>query len=706
MNTLIVALLCQLLILSNTYAVDVTINGSEKLTLMNDIIFDYQNTPKVIDFDVADPFLCTAPFNDPSAPIILDVNSILSGNKVASASFDLPNDVFNVYTDSLIQCATRKGIHNDIIFDTSFEQGIYDLKLLLIDTATGISIDPPARPVLEVLLSDGQIYKYKYIVLNNGNTSVNADVIENYLLASPYFISDPNVNIDIWTCVPSAGSNCGDQNTGSGEMLLTNAVIDVGGQLDIDLTRRVKADNVGPNERLDLLAAVFVNGNNDSNLTNNVSFESFGTTIITATQLNITSLLNNTVAGEAISSVVVELLDANGALDANNNSMVTISIDPSSPSGGTLSGTGSLSVAAVNGIAVFSGLSIDKANTGYKLKVSSGSLTIASSNSFNITAGQATQLVIITQPTNTSAGAPIPDIRVEAHDEFGNFDATNNSFAQISIKAFSGSPNAALSGTNIKNISNGFAIFSGLNIDLVGTAYVLAVDSDVNLDSVDSNPFNITDFATQLVVTSVVINQVAGVSLSDITVELRYANGNIDLTNNSSVTIEIDPSSPSGGTLSGGTGSTVSATNGIATFSGLSIDKADMNYILKVTSNGLTSDTTNAFNIAAGLATQLVVINQPISTIVASQMSNIVLQAQDAFGNLDVTNNSFAQISIKAFTGTLGAVLTGMKTKAVTNGIVTFDGLSIDLVGTDYQLTIESNVALDTVHTQLFNITQ
>src|SRR5207247_2006441 len=54
------------------------------------------------------------------------------------------------------------------------------------------------------------------------------------------------------------------------------------------------------------------------------------------------------------------------------------------PSGGVLHGT--IPVAAAAGIATFGDLSIDEAGTGYTLKATSGTLTAATSNAFNITA--------------------------------------------------------------------------------------------------------------------------------------------------------------------------------------------------------------------------------------------------------------------------------------------------------------------------------
>src|SRR5207237_975252 len=84
---------------------------------------------------------------------------------------------------------------------------------------------------------------------------------------------------------------------------------------------------------------------------------------------------------------------------------------------GTLSGT--KTKAAVAGVATFSGLSIDKAGTGYTLTATGAGST--TSTAFNITAGTATALVFSVEPTNTVAGAAItPAVEVTAQDGNGN----------------------------------------------------------------------------------------------------------------------------------------------------------------------------------------------------------------------------------------------------------------------------------------------
>src|SRR5436189_6456915 len=90
-----------------------------------------------------------------------------------------------------------------------------------------------------------------------------------------------------------------------------------------------------------------------------------------------------------------------------------------SPAGSTLGGT--TPVAAVNGVATFVDLSLNKTGTGYTLTASASGFTPGTSTTFDITPGTATQLAFIVQPSNTVAGAAInPVVQVTALDAAGN----------------------------------------------------------------------------------------------------------------------------------------------------------------------------------------------------------------------------------------------------------------------------------------------
>src|SRR5207249_160545 len=129
----------------------------------------------------------------------------------------------------------------------------------------------------------------------------------------------------------------------------------------------------------------------------------------TATQLVFNVQPSTTTAGAAITPAgEVTAQDASGNTASGFTGNITVAIG-TNPSTGTLSGT--KTVAAVAGVTTFSGLSIDKAGTGYTL--SAPGAASATSTAFNITAGTATQLVFSVQPSSTTAGATItPAVQV------------------------------------------------------------------------------------------------------------------------------------------------------------------------------------------------------------------------------------------------------------------------------------------------------
>ena len=101
-----------------------------------------------------------------------------------------------------------------------------------------------------------------------------------------------------------------------------------------------------------------------------------------STQLVFAALPNDARPGQPFQqqpSVVA--LKANGQVDSTFTGAVALSIG-TNPSGGALSGT--TTVNAQGGLAIFSGLSIDKAGVGYTLVASSGTLQSATSAPFQV----------------------------------------------------------------------------------------------------------------------------------------------------------------------------------------------------------------------------------------------------------------------------------------------------------------------------------
>jgi hypothetical protein len=91
-----------------------------------------------------------------------------------------------------------------------------------------------------------------------------------------------------------------------------------------------------------------------------------------------------TVGGIISPAPTVRVLDAyNNLVTTDDSDNVTVALG-SNPAGGTLSGTTTVTVSG--GVATFSNLSINQIGNGYTLTAASGSLSGATSNSFNVTA--------------------------------------------------------------------------------------------------------------------------------------------------------------------------------------------------------------------------------------------------------------------------------------------------------------------------------
>ncbi|HET7250496.1 MAG TPA: invasin domain 3-containing protein, partial [Gemmatimonadales bacterium] len=389
----------------------------------------------------------------------------------------------------------------------------------------------------------------------------------------------------------------------------------------------------------------------------------------------------NTAAGTAITpAVLVAVQDSGGNVvtTATNNISVALGANPG---GGTLSGTSSVS--ASGGVAQFTNLSIDKTGTGYTLTATGGGLTSATSLPFTITSGAADHLAFFVQPSNATAGSPItPAVQVEIVDAQGNVVTADT--RNISVAILDNPNGGSLSGTTTVAATSGVATFSSVSIDKAGTGYTLQASSSPALTSAISADFDIAPAAASRAHFFVEPSTAtAGVSIVPaVQVEIVDAFGNRVATATNSVSVAL-LANPAGGALSGTKSRTASA--GVATFTNLSINKVATGYTLRATSSGLASDTSVAFNITPGPASQLVFSTQPTNTAAGATIPAVAVTAQDAQGNTATgfTGNVTMAIGTNPGSGTLSGTL-GVP---AVSGVATFADLSIDKVGTGYTLT-------------------
>src|SRR5206468_3075549 len=183
----------------------------------------------------------------------------------------------------------------------------------------------------------------------------------------------------------------------------------------------------------------------------------FTVTVGAATQFVFSVQPSATAAAAAITPAVqVTALDAGGNVATGFAGSVAVALG-TNPSGGTLAGT--TTVPAVSGVASFASLSLNKVGSGYTLTAAAPfqpALTGATSTPFDISPGQAAQLLFTVQPTGTTAGAVItPAVQVTAQDGLGN---TVPSFTGSVTVALGNNPVAGtLTGTTTVAATNGVA---------------------------------------------------------------------------------------------------------------------------------------------------------------------------------------------------------------------------------------------------------
>jgi hypothetical protein len=431
---------------------------------------------------------------------------------------------------------------------------------------------------------------------------------------------------------------------------------------------------------------------------------------------------NTTTAGATINPVTVEARDASGQLATSfggGGETVTLTITPGTGTAGAvlLSGSSTTQPAA-GGIATFSDLSINVAGSSYKLTATATGVTSANSKFFSINPDVPDHLAFQVQPSNATALAAItPQVEVAVEDQFDNRVTAFVGNVSMAITAGTGAVGAVLGGTLSQPVSNGVAGFGNLSIDLANTSYQLDATADlggaVGVTTRSSTAFDITPaVANRLVFTTQPTTTTAGVNISPAVVLTAQDGGGSTLTGfTGDVTVTITAGTGTNGATLSGTTTATSANgrvvNGVATFDDLNIDKRGTGYRLSATATGLAGATSNTFTINSGAATQVVFTTDPVTTAAGQTMAAVVVQARDAFGNLDNTYVGDIALAISSNPG--GGTLSGTTTATTGNGklvggVATFNDLSIDKSGTGYQLQASSG-ALATDLSQAFSIT-
>jgi uncharacterized repeat protein (TIGR01451 family) len=192
-------------------------------------------------------------------------------------------------------------------------------------------------------------------------------------------------------------------------------------------------------------------------------------TFAAANKLGVTTQpSSSTVAGVSFAQQpVVKIQDEFGNTVTDSTVTVAAALQTG---GGTLSGT--KSVAAVNGVVTYSGLSINLTGTDKVLRFTATSLTLADTTpAISITFAAASKLAVTTQPSSSTAPgtafAQQPVVTVQ--DQFAN-TVTDNT---LSVTAALQTGDGTLGGTAAIAAVSGVVTYSGLSIDSAGTNKVL-----------------------------------------------------------------------------------------------------------------------------------------------------------------------------------------------------------------------------------------
>ncbi|HSE66355.1 MAG TPA: Ig-like domain-containing protein, partial [Gemmatimonadales bacterium] len=207
-----------------------------------------------------------------------------------------------------------------------------------------------------------------------------------------------------------------------------------------------------------------------------------------AAQLVFIQQPTTTAAGQSIAPpLTVRVEDANGNTVQGSSVSVTVALGSNSP-GGSLSGT--TTVNAINGVATFGGLSLDRAGNDYTIVASaSGGIGLATSAKFDIIPGLPAKLAIVTQPAANASSAvllsPQPVVRLQ--DAMGNPVRQSN----VPVTAAITSGGGILGGTTtVGTNSSGVAAYTDLVLSgSVGERTLLF--SAPGLQAVASTPVNL-----------------------------------------------------------------------------------------------------------------------------------------------------------------------------------------------------------------------
>ena len=310
-----------------------------------------------------------------------------------------------------------------------------------------------------------------------------------------------------------------------------------------------------------------------------------------------------------------------------------------------------------------SGVRITEEGNGYTLLASAPKLAADRSKPFNLQPhGLPHHLAFESAvPVSTPSGTIAPAVVVSVLDSIDNVVVSSADVISLAIDA--NPTSATLNGTTTATALSGRATFAGLSLSASGTGYVLRATSGP-ISAAKSEPFAVVDATApcKLAFTQQPLRPVAGVPIP-VAVSVQRCDGTVVAAAADAVTIEVgrDPTGrrpPLGGSTH------VAAVVGVATFTDIQLTSAAAGYTLVARAAGLTPAVSQPFDVSAGPAAKLVVIDPPANLTAGSMMTGTIsVWVADGHGNRVPTATAGVTISlscsVKSTSTTVGPIIVG-----------------------------------------------
>ena len=238
----------------------------------------------------------------------------------------------------------------------------------------------------------------------------------------------------------------------------------------------------------------------------------------------------------------------------------------------------------------------------------------------------------------------------------------------------------------ITGVPNAVPTVTGSGIAADTFATISVSSGNVNLVVTATTP-------TQLGFTTQPMTTTAGVTMTNVVVQIQDGSGNAVAHSGTPITLVLN-----GGTLFSGTTTVNTDASGKATFSNLVI-QAGASGLNFSASGTYISATSSNFNITPAAASKLVFSTQPVGTSINATMAAVDVQLQDAFGNAVAQSGTAITLALNGGSGLSGTI----PQNTDGTGKATFSDLAISNANINLTFTASSGSLTD-ANSNSFNI--